>query len=1037
MILVCGTRGSLAQLPTATILGVVRDASGAVMPEATLTARHQQTGQTRSALTAADGSYRFSALPVGPYEVRVEHAGFRSEVRSGLTLTVGQEAVVNFTLELGAVEQTVAVTAEAPLVNTTTGSLGGLVDEQRVADLPLNGRNYIDLTLLQPGVQQQSNRTYTGSMTGTWLSSNGAPIRSNNYLLDGAIMQNLMGATSASVSGSTLGLEGIREYRVVTNSFSAEYGMTMGSQTMIVSKSGTNAFHGSLFEYLRNDNLDARNFFDRKTAITPGRLPEFKRNNFGASFGGPIQKDKTFFYGVYEGLRERLGITSVSNTIAPSSKVDGGLVPQISPVIRPLLTLYPDPNLPNNQFTFPFSQPTREDYGQMRVDTSYSNSDMIFGRYTASDAELIQALPFPQFQTVKTNRAQYATLSDSHIFSPALLNTIRFSYSRTNIFLSSPNDVSGPQFSFLPGRDLGQISIGGVSAMGPNNITPLQLKQNIFTWSDDLFYTAGRHSLKFGALINRYQQYLNNGTNVRGTVTFADVRNFLLAQPTTLNAVTPGSVVDRTYHYTTLGFYAQDDFPVRSDLRLNLGLRYEFQTEVQEVRGRGSALRDIVRGSSFTIGPPFRNATLRNVSPRFGFAWDVRGNGKTAVRGGFGLLYDLGNVGSTLLIGTGTTPPFSSQSTVSPPIPFTIPFVIPAGLVGRALRPLDYNLQQPHMLQYHLTIEQQLPSEMALTLAYAGSRGLNLMMTREGNPTVPQILADGRPFWRGNEPRINPNWTTVELKTAGGDSWYDSLQFGLTKRLSKGLQFQSSYTWSKTMDQTQSQLVNDNNTSSSWPVHPDFLRLDRAPANFDATHNWRLNAIYRLPDLISSGAVLDKLLNGWGVSSILSLQTGAPFSPSLQTNRSRTQVGGGAANIDRPDLVAGRSNEDITNGASRGCPGVASGRKLGGADLYFDPCAFSLPELGYLGTAGRNILRSPGLANWDFSLVKDTALGVLGESGKLEFRAEFFNLLNRANFDAPNRTVFGQTATPLGNAGLITNTATSSRQIQFALKLLF
>ncbi|OFW37765.1 MAG: hypothetical protein A3J28_01850 [Acidobacteria bacterium RIFCSPLOWO2_12_FULL_60_22] len=362
-----GAASAVAQLPTATVLGVVKDSSGAVVPGASLAIRNVETGQSRTATTGEGGAYRFAALPVGNYEIRVEHPGFQTVVRSGLVLTVSQEAVVNFALEVGGIEQTVAITAEAPLVNTTSGSLGGLVDERRVAELPLNGRNYIQLTLLQPGVMEHRTKSPGNETVGTWFSSNGAPVRSNSYLLDGAMIQGYGGTNTASMSGSTLGIEGIREYRVITNSSSAEYGMTMGSQMVIVSKGGSNTFHGSLLEYLRNDNLDARNFFDRKTALTPGRLPEFKRNNFGGSFGGPIRKDQLFFFGVYEGLRERLGVTTLSNVIPPSAKVEGGLVPQIAAVTRPLLALFPDPNLlPGNQFTFPFSQPTREDYGQMR-----------------------------------------------------------------------------------------------------------------------------------------------------------------------------------------------------------------------------------------------------------------------------------------------------------------------------------------------------------------------------------------------------------------------------------------------------------------------------------------------------------------------------------------------------------------------------------------------------------------------------------------------------------------------------------------------
>src|SRR3990172_3673857 len=311
---------AFGHLPTATILGVVKDGTGAVVPGASLTARSTETGQTRTVVSAGDGSYRFSGLPVGGYEVRVEQSGFQTAVRSGLALAVAEEGVVNFSLEVGAVTQTVAVTAEAPLVNTTSGTLGGLVSEQRVADLPLNGRNFIDLSLLQAGVQAQPGARVQTVQYGVWLSTNGAPVFSNRWILDGAEMLNAYGGTPAATSGDTPGVEGIREYRVITNSFSAEYGMTMGSQTVMVSKGGTNEFHGSLFEYFRNSVLDARNFFDYKTVATPHRLPAFTRNNFGGSFGGPIRKEKIFFFGALEEVRERLGITSIGNAMPLSAR---------------------------------------------------------------------------------------------------------------------------------------------------------------------------------------------------------------------------------------------------------------------------------------------------------------------------------------------------------------------------------------------------------------------------------------------------------------------------------------------------------------------------------------------------------------------------------------------------------------------------------------------------------------------------------------------------------------------------------------------
>ena len=508
---------SLAQMPTATILGAVRDASGAVIPGVSLTARNLETGQTRTAATGLDGSYRFSAMPVGSYEVRAEHAGFRSAARMGLTLSVSQEAVVNFALEVGAVEQTVEVSAEAPLVNTTSGSLGGLVDSDRIADLPLNGRNYADLILLQTGIAHNVNKGTGGATLGTPFSSSGAPIYSNNYLLDGTSTVNYFGGTSAGNS-STLGLDGIREYRVVTNSFSAEYGMTMGSQTSVVSKSGTNAFHGSAFEYLRNSALDARNFFDYQTDLTPDRLPAFKRNNFGASFGGPLVRDKTFFFGVYEGLRERLGLSTVIATIPAGCRVAtnnpcavsaANPAGNVAPVIRPFLPFYPDPNLGTNEFTYPYSQPTREDYGQIRMDQTLSGAGTLFGRYTVTDGIVVESEGFPLFSQSRLSRNQYVTFSENHVFTPTLLNTFRFSYSRTTRLQDGPAllDFTGPQFSFYGGGAVtGSLGVGGVQSWGLSTTQPADTKQNIFAWSDDLFYTRGRHALKFGALINRYSQ---------------------------------------------------------------------------------------------------------------------------------------------------------------------------------------------------------------------------------------------------------------------------------------------------------------------------------------------------------------------------------------------------------------------------------------------------------------------------------------------------------------------------------------------------
>ncbi len=713
---------ALAQLPTATILGTVTDSSGAVIPGASLTARHLETGQTRTAISAETGCFRFAALPVGAYELRVELQGFQTSVHSGLTLAVGDEAVVNFSLRAGTLQETVTVTSEAPLVNTTSGSLGGLVNEQKIADLPLNGRNYIDLSLLQPGVTQQIYKA--SGIEGTFFSSNGAPVRSNNYMLDGAIMQNFGATSTSAMDGSTLGVEGIREYRVVTNSFSAEYGMTMGSQMVMVSKGGTNSLHGSVFHFLRNSALDARNFFD-------SRKPGFQRNNFGGSMGGPIVRDKLFVFGVYEGLRQRLGQTRVVDTFGVGCRGPAGATitntacPQlgfgtpsvtIAPVIAPLLALYPLPNRPGNQFNFSPPQPDRDDFGQMRLDHILSTKDSWFGRYTITDGQQTLPLEYPQFPSFGRIRSQFATLAENHVYSPTTLNTFRFSYSRFYRGVDVPSDLSGPQYSFLPGQAIGVIQIGGITTFGPtNNLSTFQ-KQNIFSWSDDLFYTRGSHSLKFGTLLNRFQQFVSAAGALRGNITFANVTTFLQGVPSVIVARTPGSITDRTYHYTTLGFYVQDDWRARSNLTLNLGLRYEFLTTVNEVHGLSYALRDPVHDATTTQGPPFQNPSLRNFSPRVGFAWNIRGDGKTALRGGSALLYDVGGFGHGLASSGVVSPPISSRSTVNNPGPLVLPLTFPASALGKDLTALDYHLEQPHILQYNLTLERQLPFNTAITL---------------------------------------------------------------------------------------------------------------------------------------------------------------------------------------------------------------------------------------------------------------------------------------------------------------------------------
>jgi len=1073
----------LAQLPTGTILGDVKGATGALIPGAMLTATNLESGLSRTATAGEDGAYRFSALPVGRYEVKAAFMGFQTAVRTGLNLEVGQDAVVNFTLQVGELTQTVQVEAEASLVNTTSSSLGGVVNEASVSELPLNGRNYIDLTFLQPGVSRNENTTSGGTFVGSWYSSNGAPLRSNSYMLDGAVMGNVLGGTASSVANATLGLEGIREWRVVTNNFSAEYGLAMGSQMAIVTKSGTNNFHGSLFEYFRNSALDARNFFDYQTPQTPGRLPPFRRNNFGGSFGGPVKKDKLFFFVTYESLHERFGVTTISPDIPANCRTEplpAGCRPDngttIDPRVKPWLAQFPLPNSPGTNYTFPFNRPTTEHYGQGRFDYTLSGSDSMFGRYTQDQSALLAVLLYPQFTTDKFSLNRYMTVSETHIFSAALLNTARFSYSDTNLKLTSPTDLHGPQYDLVAGKGFGDINISGIGEFGPRFSAPIRQFQQVYSWSDDMFWTKGAHSIKFGTLINRYMPFYTSGAASIGTLIFADYRNFLAGNSSRFTAKAPGAILDSEYRYNTLGFYVQDDWRVHSRLTLNLGLRYETITDPYEINGRGSSIRNLYTDPGPTCLDPLcvqgsdpekliENPTRLNFSPRVGFAWDVFGDGKTAIRAGAAILYDINTFNSgvfALGYPYSTTKSLTGAAAAS----FTLPVALPAGAGGRTAGGSDFNINQPYSFQDNFSVEQALPWTMALSVSYAGTRGIHLYRRAEQNPRFPfgtpvngVCVNQGRttfslsqPYcWLGTEPLLTSNWGSANRMVADSNSWYHGLQVGLRKRFSQGLQFQTSYTYSKAIDETQGLIDAENTASHFMAANPFDRAQDRSPSSFDLRHNFSFNALYALPNVNSSSGAVKALADGWRLGSIFRYRTGFPFSPVLGGNRSRSAVLGGTSGLDRPDFLPGVKAEDTIDGTSRGCDFIPAGTPVGTPNLWFDPCAFSLPAAGFLGNAGRNSMRGPGLTNVDFSVSKDTPLPKLGEGGKLEFRAEFFNILNHANFATPEvgvadypsaAVIFPGSPTSITEQRLpsvaqILKTSTTSRQIQLSLRLLF
>lgn len=1002
------TGAAYGQGTTAVVSGVVVDQTGGSLPGVTVTITHVETGLTRTLVTDGEGRYRAPALEPGAYEITAALSGFEITVYRGLTLEIGQDRVVPLRLTVGQLQEQVVVTQVAPLVELTRSAVTGFVDQQQMRDLPLNRRDFTQLTLLSPAVTAvPSVAPSLLRGMGTQISVAGARPNQMSFLLDGTDVNDQGGQSPGSAAGGLTGVDTVREFQVLTSAYSAEYGRTAGAVVSAVTRSGTNALHGSIFEFFRDDALDAKNFFD-----AADEKPPFRRSQFGFSVGGPVVRDRTFYFGSYEGLWQDKSLPLVGRVPSRTTRARA----DISPVVRPYLELYPLPNGPeigaSGLYSSSVIEPVRENYFVVKVDHVFSSNDTGAIRYTFNQASISTPEDLGMFTLDSGNRNQYLMMEQKHIFSSALLNEARFAYNRTFLHQGVGELVPiDPARYFIPGRGFGSLSVSGLTTMGTSQTAPQFLALNTFQLVDNVTWSRGRHNMRFGVNVIRWYNNQDAPFQIGGTYQFTSIDNFVRNIPNNFEGMLPASSARRYWRQNLIGLYVQDDFDVAPRLTLNLGLRYEFITTPTEKRGNISTFRDLL-GTQFTVGPPmFENPSLTNFAPRAGFAWSPTGDGKTSVRGGFGVFFE--PVLANFYRSHGQlNPPFFQAASQRNPV-FPHPF---AGTIQLAQRLdlLQFDLKNPHMLQFSLTMQRELLPQTVVTVGYIGSRGKNQFRNIEANQAVPTILADGRYFFPVGAQRRNPAYGSIRLRATDGNSWYDGLIAGVTRRFSDGFQFQASYTYGESIDEG-SISAGSQDFGNGFQPRYGFDRSDnRGPSDFDIRHNFVLNSSWEIPSGTQMTGLAAALASGWQIGGVVTLRSGLPFTPVLGFDRARALPRSGGAG-QRPDLVPG---VDLI---------------LGGPNQYFNPLAFALPEAGFFGNLGRNTLTGPGYATIDASLFRNVPLR---GSSKLQFRFEVYNLLNRANFGLPAATVFNA-AGRVDNAGEITTTVGTSRQMQLGVRFEF
>jgi len=1044
------------QTQLASVFGTITDASGAVVSDAHLTFVNKSTGLKRDVSTDLNGQYRVTGLPTGSYSARVEKEGFQTQVREELALTSASEFMMNVSLTVGDLKQEVTVRADVPTIDNSTSTVGGLLPEHTLTELPLNGRDLFKAAILEPGVAPAPNSapSLLSAGKGGKVSINGMRPSWTNVLIDGMDANDpVFGYSPAGASGLFLGINEWSEVRVLTQTFNAEYGRNGGGVIELATKSGSNDFHGSLFEIHRDAALDAKNYFD----LSAAPIPAFVRNQFGAGIGGPLVRDHTFFYMSYEGFREVHASTAIATV--PDALAHEGLLPSnnnpaacsnaspnacvavaIDPRVQQFLNLFPPSNGADNgdgtgDLITANKGNTTEHHGMIRVDHNFSNTHSVLGRYIIDDSSSV--VPYfgtppgtyvPGFPTLHQARNQYFSVQDRRNIGKEILNELRFGINRTTASSSIVDTHPGLSISLVPGRPFGTVAIAAMSLLGTSAVIPLGNFSTVYQVQDQLSRTIGRHTLKLGAEFRRIQSNGPLDFGVNGLYTFQDLSPFgiparsvnpaleffLQALPLSYVGSVPSmSDSDRGYRQSVVSGFAHEFFRVSSRLTLNAGLRYDFYSNPTEVHGRLSVIRDPATDSGPTVGKAFAGTPMDLLSPQAGFAWNIFGDGKTVLRGGTGIFRDQLPV---LLFGVNRfLPPFFALDS------FVFPtFLDPQNaLLTQPLYVLSttYHPKFPYALQYNLNMEREIAPGTILSAGYFGARGNHLPREAEQNPFQP---ASGH--------RYNPNLPSPLLAVlTDAQSFYNSFQLSISQKRAHNLSWQAFYTFSHSIDDASANFSIE--TVNDPPTSQDIFdrKGSRGRSAFDIRHNFVANVVYELP--FGRGSHF----GGWQVSAVASVHSNVPFTPVLSFDNADLRS---LLTSERPDLVGNPYTGVCPNGTNVGTP-----------SCWFNPTAFAVPPPGQFGDAGRNILRGPGFAQFDLALQKDFQLR---EGIKIALGVEGYNLFNHPNFAVPSNTqspltlggngdaVFQDATGNLAkNVGRIFTTVGTGRQIQLDARFTF